>query len=116
MASEQKVVLVTGCSSGGIGFSLQASPVKTKTLHADVSLHCRCEQFALRGCKVYATARNMNSMEGFSDATTTRIERLTLDVTSEDDVQRVVAHVVATEGRIDVVVNNAGVLAIGEVA
>ena len=71
----------------------------------------RCEQFALRGCKVYATSRNVKTMEGFSDPT---IEKLALDVTSDDDVQRVVAHVLEVEGKIDVVVNNAGILAIGK--
>lgn len=36
------------------------------------------------------------------------IEKLTLDVTSDEDVQRVVDYIVEKEGRIDVVVNNAG--------
>ena len=37
-----------------------------------------------------------------------------MDVRSDEDVQRVIAHIVELEGRIDVVVNNAGILGIGE--
>jgi 1-acylglycerone phosphate reductase len=49
-------------------------------------------------------------MNGFSDP---NIEKMSLDVTSDDDVQRVVRDILEIEGRIDVVVNNAGILAIG---
>jgi 1-acylglycerone phosphate reductase len=65
-----------------------------------------CEAFASRGCKVYATARDLKKMEGFTDA---EIETLALDVTKDEDVRRVVQHIVAAEGKIDVVVNNAGI-------
>ncbi|KAJ4472694.1 oxidoreductase [Lentinula lateritia] len=81
------VVLVTGCSAGGIGASL-------------------CEEFAAQGCQVYATARNPAKMAGFSHP---RIEKLPLDVTSDEDVKRVVEHIVGKEGKIDIVVNNAGI-------
>ncbi|PBK76720.1 oxidoreductase [Armillaria solidipes] len=89
--STNRVVLVTGCSTGGIGFAL-------------------CEQFAQQGCKVYATSRSVETMQGFKDPT---IEILALDVTSDDDVQQVIQHVANTEGRVDVVVNNAATPAIG---
>ncbi|KAK0208842.1 oxidoreductase [Desarmillaria ectypa] len=88
---KNRVVIVTGCSTGGIGFAL-------------------CEQFALQGCKVYATSRNVETMQGFKDP---NIENLALDVTSDDDVQRVIRHVADTEGRVDIVVNNAATPAIG---
>ena len=45
-------------------------------------------------------------MVGFS---TDNIVRMALDVTSDVDVKRVVKHIVDTEGKIDIVVNNAGV-------
>ncbi|EIW65337.1 oxidoreductase [Trametes versicolor FP-101664 SS1] len=86
-----KVVLVTGCSSGGIGFSL-------------------CEEYAAQGCKVYATARRLEAMGGFTHNT---VERLVLDVMSDDNVQDVVRTILEKEGRIDVLVNNAGVLCTG---
>ncbi|KAJ7103303.1 oxidoreductase [Mycena belliarum] len=81
-----RVVLVTGCSAGGIGYSLH-------------------------GCRVYATARRLEAMAGL-DAHP-RITLQTLDVTSDADVRRVVEAVVAEAGQIDIVVNNAGVLGIG---
>ena len=66
----------------------------------------RCEQFAEQGCKVYATARNIEKMQGFTHA---GIEKLTLDVTNDEDVKRVVGDVIDREGSIDILVNNAGV-------
>ncbi|KAJ4485902.1 oxidoreductase [Lentinula aciculospora] len=87
------VVLVTGCSAGGIGAAL-------------------CEEFASQGCQVYATARNPTKMEGFSHP---RIEKLSLDVTSDEDVKRVVGEIAGKEGKIDIVVNNAGTGAAGMV-
>ncbi|TFY82951.1 hypothetical protein EWM64_g1066 [Hericium alpestre] len=82
-----KVVLITGCSAGGIGFSL-------------------AEAFAAQGCKVYATARNVDRTKGFTHP---NIDTLSLDVKSDEDVRRVVDTIIEREGKIDIVVNNAGV-------
>jgi len=87
-----RVVLVTGCSSGGIGYAL-------------------CERFAAEGCRVYATARRLEAMEGLKAHPLVKLN--TLDVTSDEDVRRVVDAIVAEAGRIDIVVNNAGVMGIG---
>lgn len=81
------VVLVTGSSKGGIGFSL-------------------CEAFAAKGCVVYATARRLESMEGFSSS---NIRPLVMDVVDDSSVHGAVDHVVEEAGRIDIVVANAGV-------
>ena len=70
----------------------------------------RCEEFAAKGCVVYATARKLESMDAF---TNTRIRKLTLDVTSDEDVQKVIDGIIAEEGHVDIVVNNAGVICIG---
>ncbi|KAI0931286.1 hypothetical protein AcW1_001268 [Taiwanofungus camphoratus] len=86
MSSAPKVVIVTGCSKGGIGFSL-------------------CEEFAAQGCKVYATARRVEAMEGFTHK---GIEKLQLDVTNDQNVQEAVKTILEREGKIDVLVNNAG--------
>ncbi|KAA1468039.1 NAD-P-binding protein [Dentipellis sp. KUC8613] len=82
-----KVVLVTGCSAGGIGFSL-------------------CEEFAARQCIVYATARNTDKMKGLTQP---NIHPLSMDVNSDEDVRRVVETIISEQGKIDIVVNNAGV-------
>ena len=60
---------------------------------------------------MYATARKNESMQGFrSDG----IRKLVLDVTCEDQIRNVVQTIMEKEGRIDVLVNNAGVGNTGE--
>ncbi|KAF9056580.1 oxidoreductase [Panaeolus papilionaceus] len=86
-----QVVLVTGCSTGGIGYAL-------------------CEEFARQGCKVYASSRRTETIADFADS---NIEKLSLDVTSDESVQKALAEIVEKEGKIDIVVNNAGVIAAG---
>ncbi|KIK37704.1 hypothetical protein CY34DRAFT_444357 [Suillus luteus UH-Slu-Lm8-n1] len=85
-----KVVLVTGCSKGGIGFYL-------------------CERFAEQGCTVYATSRRLETMDGFKHL----VEKRIMDVTNDDDVKLVVKSILEEQGKIDIVVNNAGAIAIG---
>ncbi|KZP25419.1 NAD-binding protein [Athelia psychrophila] len=88
--SANKVVLVTGCTTGGIG-------------------HHLCEEFASRSCKVYATSRNVASMTGFKHDS---IKKLAMDVNSDEDIERVVRTILVTEGKIDILINNAGVMGI----
>jgi len=52
-------------------------------------------------------------VETIADFSSGSIEKLALDVTSEEDVQKVLGYIVEKEGRIDVVVNNAGIAAPG---
>ncbi|KAG2755860.1 NAD(P)-binding protein [Suillus brevipes Sb2] len=85
-----KVVLVTGCSNGGIGFYL-------------------CERFAEQGCTVYATSRRLETMDGLKHP----IEKRVMDVTSDDDVKLVVQSILEEQGKIDIVVNNAGAISVG---
>ena len=82
---QPKTVLITGCSSG-IG---RAS-----------ALAFREEDWT-----VYATARNPADIESLGDR---GCELATLDVTKDDDVDRVVDRVLDEQGRIDSLVNNAG--------
>lgn len=88
-----KVVLVTGCSEGGIGYSI-------------------CKAFAEKGCIVHATARRAESM---TSLTKLDIQTHVLDVTSDEQTQRVVDSILKREGRLDIVVCNAGVHCLGPV-
>ncbi|MGH9126200.1 MAG: SDR family oxidoreductase [Acidimicrobiales bacterium] len=86
------VVLITGCSSG---FGLTTALA-----------------FARRGDKVYATMRDLGKSAALDDAIASErvsVAKLKLDVTDDESVTAAVGAVVGTEGRIDVLVNNAGV-------
>ena len=78
-----KVILITGASSG-IGKSIG-------------------EYLHNKGYKVYGTSRNPERI------TSSVFPLLQLDVRSAESINKAVAQVIATEGRLDVVVNNAGV-------
>ena len=81
----QQVVLITGCSSG-IGKALSIV-------------------FHEKGFRVIATARRLDSI---GDLKSRGIVVDRLDVTSQNDIERVVRTVLEREQRIDILVNNAG--------
>jgi NAD(P)-dependent dehydrogenase (short-subunit alcohol dehydrogenase family) len=89
---EGRVALVTG-ASGGIGRST-------------------AEAFAARGARVVAAARRDEELAALvaeieargGEATAVRV-----DVSESSDVQRMVDHAIATFGRLDYAVNNAGI-------
>ena len=82
---KEKVILLTGASSG-IGFSA-------------------AQLLARAGHKVYGAARRLSEMEPLrADG----VVPLYLDVTDEASCRAAVEQVLAAEGRIDVLVNNAG--------
>lgn len=90
-----KTVLVTGCSSGFGALTARA--------------------FAAAGYRVVATMRDPARADpGIFDGAGA-IEVRALDVTDGDDVAACVAAVLADHGRIDVLVNNAGVHLLGAV-
>jgi NAD(P)-dependent dehydrogenase (short-subunit alcohol dehydrogenase family) len=92
------VVLITGCSSG---FG------KLAALH-----------FARKGDTVYASMRNTAKgaeLEQARDAENLKLNVIELDVTDDASVTSTVKRVLAAEGAIDVLVNNAGIGAQGPV-
>jgi NAD(P)-dependent dehydrogenase (short-subunit alcohol dehydrogenase family) len=89
MSQAQQVVLVTGASSG-IGAATSAL-------------------LAERGYKVFGTSRRPRA-----DSVPAGVEMLDLDVRSDASVEACVATLLGREGRIDVLVNNAGFMAFGE--
>jgi NAD(P)-dependent dehydrogenase (short-subunit alcohol dehydrogenase family) len=80
-----QVVLITGCSTG-IG-------------------RATAEHLASRGHTVYATARRPESI---ADLQASGCRTLALDVTDEDSMRAAVDRVVADEGAVGALVNNAG--------
>src|ERR671920_356983 len=83
--STSKAVLITGCSTG-IG-------------------RATAEHLAAKGYTVYATARRL---EAIADLEEKGCKTLALDVTDEASMQAAVDRVVAEEGAVGVLVNNAG--------
>ncbi|WP_108422872.1 SDR family oxidoreductase [Flagellimonas amoyensis] len=81
---EKKVVLITGGSSG-IGKSIGTF-------------------LASKGYKVYGTTRTPDNYPNFDV-----FDLIQLDVRDVDSIQHAVSHVIDKEGRLDVLINNAGV-------
>ncbi len=81
---EQKIVLITGGSSG-IGKSV-GNYLKSK------------------GYKVYGTTRNLANYPDFKD-----FDLLELDVRDIDSIHKAISELLEKEGRLDVLINNAGV-------
>jgi NAD(P)-dependent dehydrogenase (short-subunit alcohol dehydrogenase family) len=90
------VVLITGCSTG---FGLEF-----------------VSAFARRGDTVVATARNLERADALksaiADQALKNVVLRQLDVNKPDSVQRAVGETMSAEGRIDVLVNNAGIGAV----
>ena len=86
-------------------FSSPSAGKRRAELYWHLLLNTRCEEFAEKGCKVYATARRPEAME---DLTHPNITPLKMDITSDEDVAEVVKTVIGQEGYIDILVNNAG--------
>ena len=86
-----KILLITGTSTGlGAAIAVQA---------------------AQKGHTVYATMRDLakkGPLEAAANEAGVQIKILALDVQSESSVNAAVTEILATEGRVDVLVNNAG--------
>ena len=92
------VILITGCSSG---FGMLSAV-----------------EFARRGHNVFASMRNPDRAQPLRDAARgagASVNVVQLDVTDPSSVERAVASVLADAGRIDILINNAGIGAVAAV-
>lgn len=91
---ENKICVVTGASKG-IGKAIAT-------------------MLAKKGAVLYAVARDVDSLEDWaielSNNYNTRVILLCLDVTDYDNVKKQIIEIKSKEGRIDVLVNNAGMV------
>jgi NAD(P)-dependent dehydrogenase (short-subunit alcohol dehydrogenase family) len=90
MNTNAPVVLISGCSTG-IGRALAM-------------------EFAVRKWRVFATARKPAAID---DLKAENVETCALDVTDEKSITVCVDSIMAKAGRIDMLINNAGLLLIG---
>lgn len=91
---EGRIALVTGGASG-IGASV-------------------CEALAREGASIIVADRNIEQASALAARLPMQPMALEIDVASEDDWRRVTEEVRRTYGRLDILINNAGVLAPGD--
>ncbi|KAF2672978.1 NAD(P)-binding protein [Microthyrium microscopicum] len=95
MAAQQKIILVTG-GNGGIGYELVAQMAATSSNHV---------LLGSRSVEKGSTAVDELSSKGLAGT----VELLQLDVTDEKSIAEAVKQVESKHGRLDALVNNAGV-------
>lgn len=90
---QKPTVLITGCTRGGIGYSL-------------------AKEFAARDYYVYATSRHVQTMGDLSSVP--NITLLALDVTSRESLLAAHAQIAKeTNGKLDILYHNAGYRSLG---
>lgn len=94
---ENQVVIITGTSSG---FGKQAA-----------------KDFATKGAKVFATMRNTSTKNASNkaelEAYSSNILVVEMDVTDDNSVKEAINGILAKEEKVDILINNAGIMYIG---
>lgn len=68
-----------------------------------------CESFALSGASVFAAQRSRSEIEAYSEAASKRVKPICLDVRDPESISKAAEKIFATESRLDVWVNCAGI-------
>ncbi|GAA5814783.1 hypothetical protein MFLAVUS_008285 [Mucor flavus] len=89
----KQIVLITGCSRGGIGYAMS-------------------DKFLKEGHTVIATSLEIESLESLAEVYD-RCERELIDINDEESISATVEKVINKFGRIDILINNAGLPAVG---
>lgn len=94
---DRMVALVTGCAKGGIG-------------------HEYCKALVEQNCHVFASDVPQRMKDMLELTSSQGVEALELDVTSDQSVASAIETIMSRFGRIDVLINNAGIGSMGPLA
>ena len=89
MASHRKWALITGVSEGGLGDAL-------------------AKELLVKDINVIITGLKLEHLDYFSNGSTSRVEKLELDVTSTSSISAALTMVRDITGGLDILINNAG--------
>jgi len=99
--NENKTILITGTSSGFGKLTAQTLAKDKHTVYA-----------SMRGV-AEKNSESAKSLEEWAKKEGAKLKVIELDVTDQSSVDKAVESIISTEGKIDVVVNNAGIFGLG---
>lgn len=94
MSAERSIILITGANQG-IGYEV-----------AKLIISLRKDYYVLLGCR--SADRGAKAAEEL-DPTGTSVEPVTIDVSDDNSIEQAVEYIASKHGRLDVLVNNAGI-------
>ncbi|KAI9207295.1 putative short-chain dehydrogenase [Polychytrium aggregatum] len=84
------VIVITGCTTGGIG-------------------HALVKAFSTMGCRVFATVRRADAAVDLVSLDDPNVTVVIMEITDRESVKRAITAIVQRVGKIDMLINNAGV-------